>query len=120
MIDPRLYPVPQPFGESVSLSDTATVKLTRGVTEILFTADAAKTVTLAGNVLPGMLVTLRRTHAGTTHDVKLALPTGYTFDGTNTVATPAKGVNKYITVICINEKRFAIIATEGTMTLGTS
>ncbi len=120
MLDPRLYPYPQPLGESVSLATAATVKMTRAVTEILFTADAAHTVSLEGPVLPGMIVTLRRTNAGTSHDVKLKLPAGYTFDGTNTHATPAKAVNKFVTAICINDKRFVILATEGTITLGTS
>lgn len=120
MLDPRLYPYPQPLGVSHSISTATTITLTRAVTEIIFTADAAHTVTLAGNILPGMLVTMRRTNAGTTHDVKLKLPTGYTFDGTNTHATPAKAKDNHVTAICISPTRFAIIGSAGAITLSTS
>jgi len=120
MLDPRLYPYPQPLGEQYSISTATTIPLIRAVTEINFTADAAHVVTLKGPVLPGMLVTMRRTNVGTSHDVKLKLPDGYTFDGTNTHATPAKAKDNHVTAICINSNRFAIIGSAGAITLSTS
>ena len=122
MIDPRLYPTPQPFGENKTLGDVgtgATHTLSRNVTEIVFGHANAATVTLSGAVLPGMLLIARDGSTSGTADKKVKLPTGCTFDGTNTVATMDAAAEQ-IVAIAITPNRFAIIANVGGVALGTS
>jgi hypothetical protein len=122
MLDPRLYPYPQPLGETMTLGDVGTTKkhtLTRQVTEIVFGHANAATVTLSGNVLPGMMIICRDGSGTGTADKKVKLPTGCTFDGTNTVATMNLAAEQLV-AIAITPKRFAIIANIGAVALGTS
>lgn len=120
MIDPRLYPTPQPFGETTTLGDVgtgATHVLTRNVTEIVFGHANAATVTLSGTVLPGMLLIARDGSVDGTANKKIKLPYGCTFDGTNTAATMNAG-GEQIVAIAITPSRFAIIANIGSVALG--
>ena len=122
MIDPRLYPTPQPFGETTTLGDVgtgATHALSRNVTELVFGHADAATVTLSGTVLPGMILIARDGSTEGTADKKIKLPDGYTFDGTNTVAT-MDAAGEQIVAIAITPDRFAIVANIGSVALGTS
>ena len=122
MLDPRVYPAPT-LGEVKALTAAGTGqvhKLTRMVTEISFGHNDAATLTLScDQVLPGMIIVARDASSGGTADKKVVLPSGCTFDGTNSVAT-MNAAAEQIAAIAINAVRFAVVANVGGVVLGTS
>lgn len=123
MLDPRVYPYPQPYGEVVALTAGGTGqkhRLLRQFTQVSFGHDDAATLTLScDQVLPGMIIAAVDASAGGTANKKVVLPTGCTFDGTNSVAT-MNAAKEQITAIAINSTRFVVIANIGDVALGTS